>query len=215
LVSHGQRFMMSAMTRSRLIGLMISLGGVLLIVGIVAILGHCPPEGIAFLRQTRAFYRLKNRTTLPQKADFEDQLTLSSILQAGDDRARWSTSRAGRVEGYVVSIGKGPMELSNCGLPCSRDTHIHLALRADAPAREQMVLEITPWMEDWAERQHWDWSEETLKRELLGHWCYFEGWLLFDTDHAGESENTATKAPHNWRATAWEFHPVTYLKVIK
>ncbi len=203
------------MTRSMRIALMISLAGVLIIIALVAILGHCPAEGIAFSRQTRAFHSLKNRTTLPQKADFENQLTLSSILQPGDDQARWSTSRAARVEGYVVSVGEGPVELSNCGLPCSRDTHIHLALRPDAPAREQMVLEITPRMEDWAARQNWDWSEETLKRELPGHWCSFEGWLLFDSSHAGESENTAAKAPHNWRATAWEIHPVTYLKVLK
>ncbi|MDQ6654113.1 MAG: hypothetical protein M3Y84_15410, partial [Acidobacteriota bacterium] len=169
------------MKRSRLIGLMVLSGGIFLIIGLIAILGHCPPQGIAFSQETRALNGLKNRTTLPQKLDFEDGLTLSSILQPGDDRARWSTSRAARVEGYVVSVGEGPVELSNCGLPCSRDTHIHVALHPDAPAREQMVLEVTPRVRDWARHQGWDWSEGTLERELPGHWCYFEGWLLLDS----------------------------------
>jgi hypothetical protein len=203
------------MTRSRRLGLMISLGGLLLIIGLFGVFGHCPPQGIAFSRETRAFHSLKNRTTLPQKSDFEDAISLTSILQPGDDRARWSTSRAGRVEGYIVSVAKGPVELANCYLPCRRDIHIHLALHPNAPAREQMVVEITPRMEDWAKRQGWDWSEGALKREMLGHWCYFEGWLLFDSTHADESENTVPQAPHNWRATAWEIHPVTYLKVIR
>jgi hypothetical protein len=66
-----------------------------------------------------------------------------------------------------------------------------------------------------ARRQGQDWSEETLKRQLLGHWVSFEGWLFFDSSHAAESENTAPSSPGNWRATAWEIHPVTNLQVIR
>lgn len=91
------------------------------------------------------------------------------MLQPGDDRERWSATRAARVEGYVVSIANGPIELTNCHVPCSRDIHIHIGLRPDAPPREQVVLEITPRMQEWARRQGRDWSEETLRGELLGH----------------------------------------------
>ncbi len=76
------------------------------------------------------------------------------------------------------------------------------------------MLETTPRMESWARHQGWDWSEETPKRELLGRWVRFEGWLFFDLHHADESENAAPGTPFNWRATAWEIHPVTKIEVL-
>src|ERR1700730_12735492 len=112
--------------------------------GAVILKRNCPAAGIGFSQQQRDFHRLKNRTTQPQQTDFDDRATLYNMLQPGEDRARWSSARAARVEGYVVSVGKGGIEWANCYIPCSRDTHINVALRPDAPAREQVVLEITP-----------------------------------------------------------------------
>jgi hypothetical protein len=37
---------------------------------------------------------------------------------------------------------------------------------------------------------------------------------LFEAEHKGESENTAPGRPRNWRATAWEVHPVTAVEVL-
>ena len=133
------------------------------------------------------------------------------MLQSGDDRERWSESRAARVEGYVLSIEKGPLELANCY--CSRDIHIHMGLRSDSPPREQVVMEITPRMQERARHQGRDWSEEKLRSEMLNQWCSFEGWLLYDSQHAGESENSAPGRPDNWRATAWEIHPITNFEI--
>jgi hypothetical protein len=174
---------------------------------------HCPPSGFGFTRERREMHRLKNRTAIPQLADFDTAVTLPKMLQPGDDHERWSQTRAARVEGYVVSVASGPLELTNCYLPCSRDIHIHVGLRPDTPPREQVVLEVTPRVQEWARHQGWDWSEENLKRELLGHWCSFEGWLFYDTEHADESENTAPGRADNWRATAWEIHPITNFAV--
>ncbi len=176
---------------------------------------NCPVQGIAFGPEMREFHRLKNRTTVPQPADFDSTVTLSSMLQPGGDQSRWSTSRAAILEGYVISVAKGGIELVNCYVPWTRDTHINLALRPNAPPREQVVLEITPRLEQWAKLQNMDWSEETLTRELPGHRCRFEGWLFYDRNHVAESENTAPQSPHNWRATAWEIHPVTSLRIIR
>jgi len=183
--------------------------------GVVLLKRNCPAAGIALSQKTRDFHRLKNRTAQPQQTEFDDRVTLSNMLQPGDDRTRWSSARAARIEGYVVSIGKGGIEWANCYLPCSRDTHINVALRPDAAARQQVVLEITHGTETAAGRQGQDWSEETVKRELLGHWCSFEGWLFFDSSHAAESENTAPSSAGNWRATAWEIHPVTNFRVLR
>jgi hypothetical protein len=174
---------------------------------------HCPDSGIAFTKERRDLHRLKNRTTLPQASDFDERVTLTSLSQPGNDSSRWSASRAARIEGYVVSVAAARTELANCY--CGRDTHIHIASRPNAPPREHVVLETTPRMEAWARSQGWDWSAETLKRELTGRPVRFEGWLLFDSSHAKESENIAPRTPLNWRVTAWEIHPVTKFAVIR
>jgi hypothetical protein len=203
------------MRRSQRISLVLFLGAALLIAALVFTKSRRPTQGLAISATMRAFVSLKNRTAMPQQAEFDQRVTLAAMLQPGEDRARWSVWRAANVQGYVVDVREGGSELANCYSMRRRDTHVHLALRPDAPPREQVVLEITPRMQEWAERQGRDWSEATLRRELLGHWCYFEGWLFFDTEHAGESENTAAARPSNWRVTAWEIHPVTYLKIIR
>ncbi len=185
----------------------------LLSTGLFLLTHHCPASGFAFTKERRDFYRLKNRMALPQTSDFDERVTLSSLLQPGNDSARWSTSRAAAIEGYVVSVAAARTELANCYW--GRDTHIHIASRPNAPPREHVVLETTPRMEAWARSNGWDWSEETLKRDLIGRWVRFEGWLLFDSQHAGESENIAPATLHNWRATAWEIHPVTQIEVLK
>jgi hypothetical protein len=202
-------------TRLRRLRLTLVMAVALMIIGLIAIDRRCPVTGTAFSKDRRDFHRLKNRTSLPQRSDFDTRVTLSSLLQPGEDSVRWSTSRAVRLEGYIVAVAEGGVELANCYLPCKRDTHIDVALRADAPAREHIVLEVTPRMEEWARLQGLDWSAPTLKQKLIGHWCSFEGWLFFDLSHVAESENTAPGRQGNWRASAWELHPITKIEVLR
>jgi hypothetical protein len=174
---------------------------------------HCPQSGIAFTADRRALHQLKNRTALPQGSDFDISVTLEGLLQPGNDQARWSTSRAARIEGYVVSVGEAGVELANCYV--RRDIHINLAKTQDAPVTQQVVLEVTPPMQDWARSQGWDWSAQKLERDLIGRWCRFEGWMFYDTTHAGESENIAPGRDGNWRGTAWEIHPITKFEIVR
>lgn len=185
----------------------------LLTIAALILKDHCPASGFAFSAEGRKLHRLKNRTALPQPSDFDPAVTLEKMLQPGDDHNLWSTTRAARVEGYVVSLASGPIELTNCYVPCRRDIHIHIGLRPDAPPREQVVLEITPRMQQWVNGQGRDWSEETLRKAMVGQWCSFEGWLLYDSHHAREAENTAPGRASNWRASAWEIHPITNFTV--
>lgn len=200
-------------TKRQRIAFILVLTAGLLPTGLFLLTHHCPASGIAFTKERRHFHRLKNRTTIPQASDFDERVTLTSLSQPGNDSARWSASRAARIEGYVVSVAAARTELANCY--CGRDTHIHIAMSPNAPPREQVVLETTPRMEAWARSGGWDWSAETLKQELTGRLVRFEGWLLFDSSHAMESENIAPGTPLNWRATAWEIHPVTKIEVIR
>jgi hypothetical protein len=174
----------------------------------------CLPQGIALSASTHTLNSLKNRTARPHGADFDGQVTLSKLLQPGEDRERWSTSRGAAIEGYVVTVQAGGVESTNCFSFIRRDTHIEVALRPDSPPRERIILEVTPPLREWAKAQGMDWSHAALARELTGRWCRFEGWLLFDLNHAKESENTRPGGAANWRATAWEIHPVTSIKVL-
>ena len=142
-------------------------------------------------------------------------MTLDAVLQPGNDRDRWSTERAGRLQGEVVDVAYAGPEATNCFSPCRRDIHILIATRKGAAKREHVVVEVTPKLRDWAAGQGIDWSEETLQAQLVGHWCEFEGWMYFDVGHAEESENISPGQPGNWRATAWEIHPVTRIAVIR
>jgi hypothetical protein len=176
---------------------------------------NCPDAGIALTSRARYLHRLKNRITFPQATDFDSRVTLDALLQPGDDTGRWSNDRAGRVQGQVLDVGYARPEATNCYSPCRRDIHILIANHNGAAKTEQVVLEVTPNFREWATQQGIDWSAPTLKAQLVGHWCEFEGWLYFDVGHAEESENIHPQRPDNWRATAWEIHPVTKITVIR
>src|SRR5262245_2020018 len=175
----------------------------------------CPNVGIAFTSRARQLHRLKNRTAFRQESDFDARVTLDQLVQPGEDTNRWSTIRAARIQGEVIDVAYARPEATNCFSPCRRDIHILLAQRKGAAKNEQVVLEVTPNLREWATTQGIDWTEQTLQRQLIGHWCEFEGWLYFDVSHADQSENTAAHHPGNWRATAWEVHPVTKLRVLR
>jgi hypothetical protein len=175
----------------------------------------CPASGAALTPARREFMRLKNRGAAPGPEDFDAGVSLEALLRPGEDRGRWSESRAGRVEGYVVEVVEGGMEAANCFSHRERDVHIHVAPRPDAPRKEWFVVEVTPRGSRRAAEWGWDWSAAALREDLVGRRCRLEGWLLFDREHADESENTAPGASGNWRATAWELHPVTRIEVLE
>lgn len=181
----------------------------------VVLATNCPSVGIALTSRARNLHRLKNRTALPQAADFDSRVTLDALLQPGDDRDRWSTDRAARIQGEVIDVAYAGSEATNCFHPLRRDIHISIATHKEAAQTEQVVLEVTPNLRDWAEQQGVEWSAEALHAQLAGRWCEFEGWLYFDLGHAEEAENTSPRKPTNWRATAWEIHPITKITVFR
>ena len=196
---------------------------ILLLVGlVVAVLvvwivlaQNCPSAGIGLTSTQRNLHRLKNRTAIPQPSDFDLGITLDELLRPGDDRNRWSTDRAAKVQGEVIDVAYAGSEAANCFSPTRRDIHILIAKRKGAPKSEQVVLEVTPKLADWAAERGMDWSEQTLRAQLIGHWVEFEGWLYFDVGHAEETENIAPGKPDNWRATGWEVHPITKITIIR
>jgi hypothetical protein len=162
----------------------------------------------------RAHNALKNRTALPTPGDFDPRVTLEAMLTPGDDRQRWSQDRAAAIEGYIVRVHDAGPESANCFSPTRLDAHVEVGRRVDAPPQERLIVEVTPRLRDWAARQGRDWSTPTLQRALTGRRVRIEGWLLFDREHDEEAENTRPASAGNWRATAWEIHPVTSIQVL-
>jgi hypothetical protein len=77
-----------------------------------------------------------------------------------------------------------------------------------------VIVEVTPRWRAMMAARGVDWSTRTLRRGYLGRWVRVTGWLLFDAEHANAAENTEPGRARNWRATAWEIHPITSIEVV-
>ena len=161
---------------------------------------------------------LKNRSAIPTAKDFDSRFTLAAVLAPGNDTARWDQSRAGVLIGYVHNAKPGGIETVNCGAKAipDRDTHIELVLSlADSLGKRRVIAEVTPRMRKWAKAHGMDWSTPTLEKTLIGHKVEITGWVFNDFEHAPNAENTHPRNKLNWRATTWELHPITGIKVIQ
>jgi hypothetical protein len=182
-------------------------------------LNGCAMAGNAHGSEARALNRLKNRYNRPMPEDYSRYgITLEAILAKGDDRKRFTNSQAADVEGYVRDVTIGGVESCNCDATAARwrDTQIVLTLDAkDNSARRSVIAEVTPrWREEVAKRGD-DWSTDALKKALKGKRVRVRGWMLYDPHYEDESENTNPGGKKNWRATAWEIHPVISIEVLK
>jgi hypothetical protein len=177
----------------------------------------CGMEGDATAPSARALNILKNRYTAPAPADLDSQVTLAALVAPGDDRARWDERHGASIVGYVHDVKPGGIETTNCrarDLP-ERDTHIELVLDPmDATGPRRVIVEVTPRWRAMLAANGVDWSTAALRKFYLGRWVRVTGWLLFDAEHANAAENTAPGNARNWRATAWEVHPITAIEVV-
>ena len=85
----------------------------------------------------------------------------------------------------------------------------------DGSKTQRVIVEVTPRWRAIMTEQGADWSTRALRDRLLGRWIKVTGWMLFDAEHQNESENTAPGRERNWRATAWEVHPITSIEVVQ
>lgn len=179
---------------------------------------QCGMEGSATSHAGKALNRLKNRYHHPASADIDPEVTLEALLAPGDDLERFDQGMAAKITGLVVAVKVGGNETCNCKATAAidRDTHIELALSPDAEKTQRVIVEITPRLRKQMADQGVDWSTQKLKDPesgIRGKWVQVTGWLMFDQMHVHEAENTNPGGEHNWRATAWELHPVTGIEV--
>ena len=181
------------------------------------IFNGCGMEGDAHAPGVRALDRLKNRYMQPSPQQIDSRITLAAILAPGNDISRWKVKEGAEIVGYVWDVKRGGIESTNCRArdDADRDTHIELVLdpmHSDSSAR--MIVEVTPRWRHMMRERGLDWSTRTLRERFLGHWVKVRGWMLLDGEHQRDSENTAPERAGNWRATAWEIHPVTSIDVV-
>jgi hypothetical protein len=180
----------------------------------------CPLEGTAKSVKGKQLDRLKDRYNTPTAQDVDDQVTLAAMVAPGEDSERFDEGRAATVVGFVRDVmpgGKG--ETCNCNSKnlIDMDTHVPIALTEDAPAIQQVIVEVTPRVRFLNKQKNVDWSTDALASSetgIKGKWVRFTGWLMFDTMHVNGAENTNPGDPKNWRATCWEIHPITAMTIL-
>jgi hypothetical protein len=178
----------------------------------------CGMGGTAKTANLKKLNQMKNRYAVPHDDQINHSITLSAILAPGDDKSRWSSSSGGEVTGFVLDVKPGGSETCNCGKTDSAhtDSHIELVLHAtDTAMTQSVVVEVTPRLQAIMRASGTDWSSKTLRKQIRHKWIKVRGWMTFDSQHANAAENTNPGGAHNWRATAWEIHPVTDIRVVQ
>lgn len=174
----------------------------------------CPPEGNAKHERISCLNKFKNRIEFPLPIDIDTLTTLKKILEPGNDCNRWENNKAVCIVGYVYDVKSGGVETCNCKDANQKDTHIEVLIDPMKNEKMQrMVVEVSPRIRKLMFAKGINWDTKTLRDKLLGHWVKFEGWLFFDEEHANAAENTNPGRERNWRATAWEIHPVTNIEI--
>lgn len=178
----------------------------------------CPVEGTALPADVRALNVLKNRSAEPLAQDVDTGVSLAAMVAPdSNDSHRFDQTRAAQFTAQVYRVLEGGIETTNCRATDSlhRDTHIEIILTSDDSAEtRRVIVEVTPRWRAAAATRGVDWSTAGLAHSLPGHRVLIRGWLMFDVEHKGESENTNPGGVHDWRATAWEIHPVTNLGIL-
>lgn len=165
----------------------------------------------------------KNRWNFPQATDIDNSITIEKLLQEGEDRNRFTQDQAVEITGYVYDVKVGGVETCNCKTKNNlfRDTHIEITPSAtETTPDKRVIVEVTPRIRQILEEQGIDWSTTTLQDKnngIIGRTVQIQGWLFYDFSHENEAftydpdDNIGKK---NWRASCWEVHPITSIKII-
>jgi len=156
----------------------------------------------------------KNRYSLPKDNDFIDGVTIEKLI-ASSNESEYSIEKAVEISGYVFNVKMGGIETCNCKDERYRDTHIEVTPDNEHTSPEyRIIVEVTPRIRTLMAVKGIDWSTDELKNTLIGHKVKIAGWLFYDEEHKSQSFATNPGGERNWRASCWEIHPITSIKVL-
>jgi hypothetical protein len=162
-------------------------------------------------------YRQVYKPSLRTLRSSGDELKHHSKIIAFSTVLFAAVASGGLIHTQIMYHGCGPTGSATPPIAqdlADRDTHLEIVRTLDdsGPTR-RLIVEVKPRLRAIALGRGLDWSTPALQT-LIGHRVKIRGWMLFDFEHVDESENTAPKRRDNWRATAWEIHPVTDITVL-
>ncbi len=157
----------------------------------------------------------KNRVEVPshyERLTFADFLALPAVparyTAANWEIVRAQSRRAISLEGYIAEVIHARDGATYGRPPDEGDFHVHLRetrepqCAPESPRDRQIVTEVTPHFQP----PKTGWSYEALldlcRRQVR---VRISGWLLHDYQHVRDVGD--------WRASAWEIHPVTNVEV--
>jgi hypothetical protein len=173
----------------------------------------CPSQGDAIKPRIQKLNELRARSEEPSDDDYDDTADIEALVAPGDDSQRWQDDTAVEITAYVAEVHDGGPSSANCHSMDSADHDTILELMPGTgvwdPAHGLLAV-ITPrWRRIMAKNQI-DWSPRAIRARFLQKYVSIRGWLLFDSEAASHSANTAGVAGVDVnRATAWEICPVT------
>lgn len=175
------------------------------------------------LEQIRATEPLETKTREMERDG--RKFTLYEVQNVDNKYEKLGVSVVGYVK-KAFAAGRG--ESCNCGAREDNqiDAHIELVLypnEAINETKETFIVEVTERSRRLAaagllaSNIGTDWNSNVLNDKLVGRWVKFTGWLFYDNDHVSgswQSDKGDTFGETNWRATAWEVHPVMGIEVL-
>jgi hypothetical protein len=180
--------------------------------------GGCPPRGDATKSKEQQLNVLKARTDAPSDDDVDDTANINALLEPGDDTLRWTSDTAVEITAFVLGVRDGGAASSNChsSNPADHDTILDISADANVfDAGHRMVAVITPQWRRIMAGNGADWSTSAIQAKYTQKYVTIRGWLLFNSEAAGRSLNSAPLVRSNiTRATAWEIHPVTSIALV-
>lgn len=179
--------------------------------------GPCPPQGDATKPKTQQLNQKKARMDEPSDEDVDDTADVNALIAPGDDSLRWQDDTAVEIVAFVLDVRDGGMASSNCHSADPADHDLILDLSPGANVSDnshRLVAVMTPQWRRLAARNRADWSTRAIRGKYVQRYVTIRGWLLFNSEAAARSLNTAPLAGVAiTRATAWEIHPVTGIEL--